>query len=65
MPNWVYNSITITGSKTELKRFKEQASKAHPDTWDTEKNEIVMATDDVISFWNFLPPPQEAIESGE
>jgi hypothetical protein len=65
MPNWVYTSIAISGSKEQIAQFKEQAGKSHPDSWDEATNSVVMKSDDLISFWNFVAPPDEIVFSGE
>lgn len=49
MPNHVYNSMTVIGTPEALKAFKEKAR--HEDR--------------EFSYWNFVTPPQEAIDSGE
>lgn len=50
MPNYVYNSLTIkANNKKELDAFLQKA-----------KHE-----DGEFSFWNFITPPQEALDSGE
>jgi len=64
MPNWVYTSINISGSPELVKLFKEQAGKPHPSSWDENTNSVEYETDP-ISFWNFIAPPAEAVESGE
>ena len=64
MPNWVYNYVSINGNKDEIQRFISQAKKEHPASFDEDKKELVYETDD-LSFWNFIAPPQEAVESGE
>lgn len=49
MPNHVYNTMSVTGSPEALKAFAEKA-----------KHE-----DREFSYWNFVTPPQEALDSGE
>jgi Ferredoxin-like domain in Api92-like protein len=61
MPNWVYNSISIDGKTEDLKLFLEKATK--PRLWG-EDNEVKLG-EPQFSFWNFIAPPQEAIDSGE
>lgn len=65
MPNWVYNRVTISGESEAIAKFKEQAGRSHPDSFDETTGEIVYKADDPISFWNFIAPPQEALDSGE
>lgn len=49
MANYVFNSITITGKPEHLQAFQEQAR--------FEEREF--------SYWNFVTPPKEALDSGE
>ena len=50
MPNYVYNSLTIKAkNKEDLDAFLQKAK--HDDR--------------EFSFWNFVTPPQEALDSGE
>lgn len=66
MPNWVANRVSVSGTEADLKRFIDQAN-AVPITLregqglkeDGTKKEVV------LSFANFIAPPQEAIDSGE
>lgn len=74
MPNWVYNSMTVHGTKEDLIAFREKASKPHT-TYFTgvrsknEKGEYVYDADaidehdntDVLSFWNFVKPADEIL----
>lgn len=69
MPNWVYNSVSVTGDAAEVKRLKDQVG-AHytmpQDTWDsvTKKH----STQDVeckeeFSFWNIVAPTGPDLKS--
>ena len=49
MANYVFNSVIINGKPEHIEAFKEKAR--------FEEREF--------SYWNFVTPPQEAIESGE
>lgn len=49
MPNHVFNNIAVTGSEEAITAFKEKAA--------TQEREF--------SYWNFVTPPKEAIDSGE
>lgn len=64
MPNWVYNTITISGEAEAIARFREQAGKPHPIGWDEAEGKLEY-DQQPISFWNFIAPPAEAVESGE
>jgi hypothetical protein len=61
MPNWVSNNLRITGSSEEIKNFKERASQPNTTHWDGKTEQ----EHEVLSFMNFIAPPQEAIASGE
>jgi hypothetical protein len=61
MPNWVSNTLSITGSAEDIADFKEKASQPKTTLWDG-KEEIDEA---VLSFMNFIAPPQDALASGE
>jgi hypothetical protein len=62
MPNWVSNSVRVTGSREDLRSFAEQAGKSytreyqHYDgptgdyVWTSEENQSH------LSFWNFVTP---------
>lgn len=65
MPNWVYNNITITGSIKDVETFYDKATAPHPDSFDKETGKVVYSTEVELSFWNFVAPPQDAVESGE
>jgi hypothetical protein len=64
MPNWVYTSVSISGSKEQIAQFKEQAGKPHPNSWNEATGSVEYEKED-ISFWNFIAPPDEAVQSGE
>jgi hypothetical protein len=61
MPNWVSNRITITGTAEEIADFKEKASQPKTTLWEGKEEQ----DKPVLSFMNFIAPPQEAIASGE
>ena len=54
MPNWVSNSVRVTGSKEELQRFAEQAGKSYESFGGVREEHI--------SFWNFVRPEEEILE---
>lgn len=57
MPNHVYNRLIVRGHGDEIERFKAQAAAYAPDFHtDTDAP--------ILSFWNFVRPPQESIDSG-
>jgi hypothetical protein len=49
MPNHVFNKVAVTGKPEAIKAFKEKAQKGERE----------------FSYWNFVTPPQEALDSGE
>jgi hypothetical protein len=61
MPNWVENTINITGSAEDIADFKAKASRPITTFWNN-KEEL---DESVLSFMNFIAPPQEALASGE
>ena len=67
MPNWVYNSMSVSGSKEDIAKFKEFAGRPKPEGFDNETGKFTYeeGETEVFSFWNFIAPPQDAIESGE
>lgn len=55
MPNWVYNSMSVNGSKADLIAFRDKARQARPS--DIKDGELVYEYgDSVLSFWNFKHP---------
>lgn len=63
MPNWVYNSLTITGDKEQINKLKEQVGKSFTvpfEKFDFETREysVVYTTHDnpVFAFWNIIAP---------
>lgn len=64
MPNWVDNSVTVSGTVETIKAFEEKATAVHPCVRE-DGGEVTMTTEPEFSFWNFIRPPQEAIDSGE
>jgi hypothetical protein len=68
MPNWVSNSVRVTGDRKELQRFAEQAGKPYRQKrmeFGDEGMEWVWADDEVVShlsFWNFVRPDDSIID---
>ena len=58
MPNWVNNSVKVSGDAEEIAKFKEKAGRSYS----SHRGEMHEA---VFSFWNFKSPPQEALDNGE
>lgn len=65
MPNWVYNNLTIQGDTNDLDVFITKATAVRPEKLDEKTGKIVYTTEPEFSFWNFIAPPQEAVDSGE
>lgn len=49
MPNHVFNTLKAIGTPEAISAFKEKANKGERE----------------FSYWNFVTPPQEALDSGE
>lgn len=49
MPNWVDNTLTVTGHPDEIAKFKEQAGRPYPHPFGDTREEK-------LSFWNFERP---------
>jgi hypothetical protein len=61
MPNWVYNNISVSGTKEDLIAFRDKASKVSPNGI-AEDGSLKYAESDkqVISFWNFIEPTNKS-----
>ena len=73
MPNWVYQSVTITGSEQDLANLREQVSKPYINKYtDKEYNKETQAWDIItlkeeeekspFSFWNIVKPADEILD---
>ena len=63
MPNWVYNSVSLSGNSDDIAKVKEQLNRAYErpyDEWDAEtksfKEVIATFSNPVFSFWNIIAP---------
>jgi hypothetical protein len=66
MANWVYNSVSISGNTKDIKAFIEKAGTEIPTANNDTPTQITYEKpEEGFSFWNFVRPPQEALESGE
>lgn len=65
MPNWVYISVSISGDQEHLDAFVAKAITPHPKSFDEATGKVVYTDKPEFSFWNFVAPPKEAVESGE
>jgi hypothetical protein len=65
MPNWVFNEVSVSGDADLLAEFVEKSQAVHPEGVRGDAGEWKMSETPEFSFWNFVRPPQEAVESGE
>jgi hypothetical protein len=70
MPNWVENTLTITGDKEQIQKVKEQLNapyeRTHPKF--NGKEDVVETTkysNPIFSFWNIIAPPADKLEEYE
>jgi hypothetical protein len=59
MPNWVYNTLTISGEPEQVKEFADKASKPRLVSTNYGKTIEPDPTPDQLSFWNFVAPPEK------
>jgi|SRR6056297_941176 len=59
MPNWTFNTIEATGDKDKIAELIAQAGKITPESIDSGNDP------EHIYFGNFIPKPQEVIDSGD
>lgn len=64
MPNWVSNSVRVTGDKEELKRFTEQAGRSYTRKYQDVGGEWYEAesNNEHLSFWNFVRPDESILD---
>ena len=72
MPNWCYNSLTIEGSKKDIKAIKEQLNKPFKqshDSWDKETGQMrvveALYSNPVFAFHNIYNHTQDGISDEE
>ena len=67
MPNWVYNNLTVTGTRSELDAVAEQMNASYTRAYNATvfderegklvlRHEVVTEHDPVFSFWNIISP---------
>jgi hypothetical protein len=63
MPNWVYNYLTVEGSKEDIAKLKAQVGATVKTKYKSadEINEVVDRKP-IFSFMNILPPPEDKLE---
>jgi hypothetical protein len=64
MPNWVYNSMSVSGSKETIAEFKELASRKAPTGMESDGTLTYDEKPEVLSFWNFIEPEDKAVYFG-
>jgi hypothetical protein len=65
MPNWVYNTLSVSGSKEKIAEFKELAGRKAPTGFDSETGVLTYDNkEEVLSFWNFKEPKDKAVYFG-
>jgi hypothetical protein len=64
MPNWVSNSVRVTGDKKELKRFAEQAGRSYTRKYQDIEGKWYEAesNNEHLSFWNFVRPDDSILD---
>jgi len=64
MPNWVSNSVRVTGDKKELKRFAEQAGRSYTRKYQDVEGKWYEAesNNEHLSFWNFVRPDDSILD---
>jgi len=70
MPNWCNNTLIIEGDQEVINKLIEQAQEPHPQKFgwldeDKKYQTEVRTESSRFSFFNFVRPPQESIDSGE
>lgn len=58
MPNWVNNTVEISGDADDVATFITKASKPRPYIEDG----VTVMVDKAFSFWNFVAPPEDKWE---
>jgi hypothetical protein len=65
MPNWVYNSVQISGTKEDLIAFRDKARKPAPSGFNSEDGTLTYSDkSEPLSFWNFIEPEDKALYFG-
>ena len=66
MPNWVYNTMNVSGAEADVRQFIADMSKPIPtakkdpnSTWGTLEGEWEIDENVVFSFWNVISPIEE------
>ena len=66
MPNWVSNSVRVTGSREDLRSFAEQAGRTYKRRYQDITPDGVVWVDgesnEELSFWNFVKPEDSILD---
>jgi Ferredoxin-like domain in Api92-like protein len=68
MPNWVDNTLTITGKREEIAKIKKQLREPYQETIDSYDHESkrmirqVVTHNEEMSFWNIIRPPANKVD---
>jgi len=66
MPNWVFNTVTVSGDKADVKAFVERAGRSYTmkvqkltsDGFEWTEQEV----NEPLSFWNFVRPEDSILD---
>jgi hypothetical protein len=63
MPNWVFNHLTIDGSKEDIAKVKAQVGATVKTKYKSaDEVDEVVDREPIFSFMNILPPPEDKLE---
>ena len=63
MPNWVYNHLTIDGSKEDIAKVKAQVGATVKTKYKSaDEVDEVVDREPIFSFMNILPPPEDKLD---
>ena len=72
MPNWVYNTLTIQGPKSEIDMIKDRLNKPYKvlhDSWNIKTNTMEVSESvysaPIFAFWNIHSPLEDGITMEE
>ena len=72
LPNWVYNTLTIQGPKSEIDSIKDRLNKPFTvlhDSWNMETNKMEVREETcsapIFAFWNIHSPLEDGITMQE
>ena len=63
MPNWVYNHLTIDGSKEDIAKVKAQVGATVKTKYKSaDEVDEMLDREPIFSFMNILPPPEDKLD---